>query len=103
MKSKPDGLLFVVAAVAVASALFLPVGVLEASLPLAERLKPLTSSSVLAWLLGAAAFWGFAVRFWTTDNREYGRLKNTVLLVVLQAVLLRTTYEIIWTYSPFSV
>jgi putative nucleotidyltransferase with HDIG domain len=100
MKPKADGWLFVVAVLAIAAALFVPLPTLDSSLPLLEQVKPSIVTSVLAWLLAAAAFWGFKLRFWPRDAQESRRLRNGILLLVLQACIVRVAFECAATYNP---
>ncbi len=58
-----------------------------------QTLDPQTLAPVLAWFLAAAGFWGFKARFWPNDRRERRRFRNCVLLLVLQAILLRSVFE----------
>jgi len=58
MKSKANGWLVVIAAVAIAAALFIPLPIPHVSLPRLEKLKPSAFVSVLAWFLAVAGFWG---------------------------------------------
>lgn len=98
MKAKADGWLFVFAALAVAAVLFMPLPVQEPALSLPQTLKPLVIVPALAWLLAAAAFWGFRIRFWAGDARERRRLSHAVMLLLIQALLLRTIFELALAY-----
>lgn len=100
MKYKTAGWIYLVAVLAVAAVLFVPLPGLGWSLPLLKKLRPLSFHSLLAWLLVAAAFWGFRIRFWPSDIRECRRFSNVVLLLVLQAILLRTVFELAAAYGP---
>ena len=102
MKSKADSWLFLIAVSAIAAVLFVDVPARDPSLSLLRQLKPLNLASVLAWLLTAAAFWGLKVRFWSSNPREGRRFSSSILLLVLQAVLLRATIELAAVYSPLT-
>lgn len=56
----------------------------------------------MAWLLAAGTFWGFAARFWPNDGRTQRRLRNALLLLVLQAMLLRACFEFTSFYRPLA-
>lgn len=100
MKSKTDGLIFVTAVLAIAAALFMPLSVLDPSFPGLEQARTPALGPVLAWFVGAAGFWAFKVRFWSSDERECRRLSNLAMLLVLQAVLLRTAVEVSNAFGP---
>ncbi|MRR10785.1 hypothetical protein EG831_12095, partial [bacterium] len=100
-ESKADAWLFLVGALAIATALFLPTSALTDPSNFVSELKALSPASVLAWLLAASGLWGFKMRFWRGDARERRRFTNCVLLILLQAVLLRTFLEEIAARQPF--
>ncbi len=93
MKSRADGRLFFVAVLAVAAVLFVPVPTLDSSLPVLAKLKLFPLLSLLTWLLAAAGFWGFKLRFWPGDPRESSRFGNFIFLLLLQAILIRVLLE----------
>jgi putative nucleotidyltransferase with HDIG domain len=101
MKSTPDVWLFVVAVMAVAVVLFLPITTLDPSVPVLQNLKSVTIFPVLAWFLAAAGFWGFKARLWPGGARECRRVSNGLFLVVLQAIVVRSTFELSSAYGPF--
>jgi len=104
MKSKADGWLFVIAVLAIAAALFMPLPALNLSFLSLQKWKlPETLVSALAWFLAAAGFWGFKSRFWPRASRECRRLIDGVFLLVLQAIILRTVYELVAAWSPFQL
>ena len=100
MKSKANAWLFVIAVVAIAVVLFMPLPALDPSLPLWDRLKPASFVSLLAWLFAAAGFWAFKARFWPNDPRACRQFRNGVCLLVLQGSLLRTAVELAAAYRP---
>jgi putative nucleotidyltransferase with HDIG domain len=100
MKSTADAWLFVVAVLAVAAVLFLPITALNPSGPQVE--KSLTILPVLAWFLAAAGFWGFKARLWPGGAKECRRVSNGLFLVVLQAIVLRTVFEVFAAYKPLA-
>ena len=99
MKSKADGWLFVIAVLAIAAALFLPVPIRLADLSLSKGLNVSSFVPVLAWFLAATGFWCFRVRFWGRDRCENRRVRHFMPLLVLQAILLRSMFELESTYK----
>ena len=100
MKFKTDGWLFVIAVLAIAAALFVPLPTPDSPWWLNRQLPPVDIVSAMAWFLAAAGFWAFQARFWPGDRRESRRVRNVVLLLVLQAVLVRAAFELGAIYHP---
>jgi putative nucleotidyltransferase with HDIG domain len=100
MKLKAEAGLFVVAVLAIAAVLFVPLDSLNPSLPLWDRLKPTSLVSLLAWFLAAAGFWAFRARFWPSDPQACHQLRNGVFLLVPQSVLLRAAVDLAAAYGP---
>lgn len=100
MKPKADGPLFAVAVIAVGVVLFLPIPALNPSLFDARTLNPADVAPVLAWFLTAAGFWLFRLRMWPADIRERRRFSSAVLLLLLQALLLRAVFELSAAWMP---
>jgi putative nucleotidyltransferase with HDIG domain len=100
VKYRAAGWLYLIAVLAVAVALFVPLPTLDWSLPVLKKAKPFHFVPLLAWFLAAAVFWGLRVRFWPNDARERRRLSSVVLLIVLQAALLRIVFELAAAYTP---
>ena len=101
-KSKAGGWLYVAAVLVVAAALFLPLSAFDPSRSLLSKLKGLSFTSLAAWLLAAAGFWGFRIRFWPGDRRESRRLTECFVLLVVQALLLRTVFECVAACRPLA-
>jgi cyclic-di-AMP phosphodiesterase PgpH len=99
MKSKADGWLYVIGVLGIAGVLFLPVPHLDVFLHWPRTLEPSSFVPALAWLLAAAGFWGFRVRFWPKSRRECRRFRNCALLLLLQAILLRLVFELVVAYK----
>jgi putative nucleotidyltransferase with HDIG domain len=93
MKPKADGWLFVVAVVAIAAVLFLPIPTLKPSFTLSHVFNVRDLAAILTWFLASAGFWVFRIRLWPADVRERRRFCNAVFLAMLQAILLRTAVE----------
>lgn len=100
MKFQADRWLYLVAVLAIAAVLFVPLQLPTVSWELFHQLNPASLVPVCAWFLAVAAFWGFRSRFWPLDNRESRRLGNAMLLLVLQASLLRTLSIVLVVYTP---
>lgn len=99
MKLKADAWLFGAGILGIAGVLFLPLPWGDRSLPWFERLTPASLVSFLAWLLAAGGFWAFKTRFWPNDAQAGRQLRNAILLMVLHAVLLRATVELMAAYG----
>jgi cyclic-di-AMP phosphodiesterase PgpH len=66
--------------------------------------------AVLALALASAGFWALRGRFWSPGRYDPRRLRNGAMIVVLQALLLRTALELghpdrapVWTWWPVEV
>ncbi len=100
MKFKTEVWLYTIAVLAIATALFVPLALLDASLPVLARLTPASPVSMLALFLAAAGFWAFKAQFWPGDTRASRRLRNCMFLLVPQAILLRLAVELAAAYGP---
>jgi hypothetical protein len=99
MKLKADAWLFGAGVLGIAGVLFLPLPWVDRSLTWLGKLTTPSLVSLLAWLLAAGGFWAFKARFWPPDARAGRQLRNAVLLLVLQAVLLRGAMELMAAYG----
>jgi putative nucleotidyltransferase with HDIG domain len=81
------------AVLAIGMVLFVPLPDGGRIWPPREALQPGVLVVMTSWLLAAAGFWGFRVRFWSGETRESGRLGKGAVLLVFQAVLLRAFHE----------
>lgn len=100
MKSKSDGSLFTVAVLAIAIVLFVPVPTLKPSFLPFAGLKPGGLAALLTWFFASVGFWAFRVLLWPVDAREHGRFSSAVLLMLLQAVLVRSVVELVAGWRP---
>jgi putative nucleotidyltransferase with HDIG domain len=88
-------LALVTAAAAVVLFLPLPLPITGEATPAEpEWLAPESLAAALGFGLMAAAFWLFRLRLWPKDGRESRSLRNCILLIVPQAILLRAAVEI---------
>lgn len=100
MKPKADGWHFAVAVVAIAAVLFLPVPAAQPSLAVWRGFTAGDTTAILTWFLASAGFWAFRMRMWPADVRERRRFTSALLLMLLEALLLRGIIEFSAAWRP---
>jgi putative nucleotidyltransferase with HDIG domain len=99
LKTEPDNTgngewVLVVATAAVAAALFVPLPGALAAEPRVEWMAPGSLGAVLALALATGGFLAFRRRFWPRGPHDSRRLRNGVILAIVQALLLRAAVEL---------
>lgn len=99
MKTEPDNTgngewILIVATALVAAALFVPLPRPLAVEPRVEWLAPGSLGALLALLLATGGFLAFRRRYWPHGPNESRRLRNGVILAIVQAILLRAAVEL---------
>lgn len=85
---------FVLSAVVASAVLFLPTTVVEGGFRGGLSLDAAEVATLLAFWLLALGFWAFRRRFWPDSRRDCRSLRNALLIIGLQAIVLRGVAEL---------